>query len=168
MLGNKRPVSPLCSRSRSTALLCRWAATMRIATRCAACVPLRHAWQHSPSSPSGDKPGFSPAWPRAYSWPARTCLPLGVMIAFGVSRTMKRSPSPSSDFAIWTSSALSRVGWPSAANLSKSFRSPALNRTIWEYPNIETNRWPKTNASPACCVCYSFPSYLKDTLILVR
>jgi hypothetical protein len=23
-------------------------------------------------------------------------------------------------------------------------------------------------ASPACCVCYSLPSYLKDTLILVR
>jgi hypothetical protein len=31
--------------------------------------------------------------------PARTCLPLGVIIAYAVSRTIKRSPSFSSDFA---------------------------------------------------------------------
>ena len=63
------------------------------------------------------------------SLPARTCLPLGVIIAYAVSRTMKRSPSFSSDFATSSSPSARRLALPTAASLSKSCRSLSVKAT---------------------------------------
>ncbi len=71
-------------------------------------------------------PGLLPCR-AAISMPASTCLPFGVMIAYSVSRTMKSRPSPSSGFAILRSSAVSQVAFPTAASLSKSFRSLSVS-----------------------------------------